>query len=75
MPRKLKKEEFCPKHKTTKLEIKESGIYDTDYEPKIKEKEIIFKPFCNQTVMREYKGELSENQYKNKKKMEKQWKK
>lgn len=70
----LKKEEFCPKHKTTKLEIRESGMYDTDYEPTIKEKKVIFKPFCVQEVMKEYKGELSVNQFKNKKELEKKWK-
>lgn len=67
----LKKEEFCPKHHNTKLIIRESGIYDTDYEPEIKEKKVIFKPFCEQMVMREYKGELTKEQNENKKNLEK----
>lgn len=32
--------EYCPRHTDTELEVKLSGMYDTDYEPEIKEKDI-----------------------------------
>jgi len=35
----LKKKEYCPKHKTQELEIRETGLYDTDYEPETKQKD------------------------------------
>jgi len=38
----LKIKEFCPKHKDTELEIRESGLYDTDYIP---QKIVKFKTF------------------------------
>jgi len=31
----LKDLEFCPKHKNTPLEIRTSGLFDTDYEPEV----------------------------------------
>jgi len=66
----LIEEEYCPKHKDTLLEIKESGMFDTDYEPETVEKDIIFKPFVKSPEgwrLIEYKGALSKRQaeYKN----------
>jgi len=40
----LKKPIFCPKHTDTMLEVRKSGIYDTDYEPVFPEKTITFQP-------------------------------
>lgn len=69
----LKKPEKCPKHKDIHLEIKESGMYDTDYEPEIKEKQVKFKAFMSCKLIDpdgkmirkqniEYKGRLSDRQ-------------
>jgi len=59
---KLKKEEFCPRHKEERLEVRLTGMFDTDYEPEVKEKQVIFKPFSKQEVFREFKGGLSVKQ-------------
>lgn len=39
----INQEEYCPKHKEQKLEIRESGLYDTDYIPE--ETEAPYKMF------------------------------
>jgi len=36
----LKEKEFCPKHKKEELIIRESGMFDTDYEPEKEEKNL-----------------------------------
>jgi len=71
----LNKKEYCPKHPHTELEVRESGMYDTDYEPEQKEKEIIIKAFTKKEIWSEYKGWISEEQEKQKKEKEKQVKK
>jgi len=43
----LRNDEFCPKHKDVKLEIKKSGIYDTDFEPEIIERELEWIPMTD----------------------------
>ena len=63
----LRQKEFCPKHPKEKLEIKESGIYDTDYEPIRIEKELIWVPLvdCKKGERKvRYNGPLSERQEK-----------
>jgi len=44
---KLKVKEYCPRHKETLLEVRESGMYDTDYEPEVKPKKITVKAFID----------------------------
>lgn len=61
----LIEEEYCPKHKDTLLIIKESSMFDTDYEPETVEKEITWKPFMKSPEgwrLIEYKGALSKRQ-------------
>lgn len=41
----LKNKLYCGKHKEQELEIKFSSMYDTDYEPEIREREIQFRPY------------------------------
>lgn len=69
---KLKEKEYCPKHPEEELIIKRSGMYDTDYEPESKEKEVIFKPFVPSPAgwrLIEYKGRLSQKQMDEQKKL------
>lgn len=57
--------EYCPKHKEQELIIRKSGMYDTDYEPERKGKEVIWKPFIESPKgyrMIEWKGYLTEKQ-------------
>lgn len=57
--------EFCPKHKDIELEVKESGIYDTDFEPEVIEKEIEWVPMidCPKGDRKiRYNGSLSQRQ-------------
>ena len=37
----------CPRHPDTDLQVRLSGMYDTDYEPEVKEKEIEFQPIID----------------------------
>jgi len=41
----INKEIYCEKHKDEILEIRETGLYDSEYEIEIKEKEIYFQAF------------------------------
>jgi hypothetical protein len=61
----------CPKHHDTPLEIRRSTMYDSDYELKLPEKAITWKPFAK--VMKEsfYRGALSDNQLQEKRNLEK----
>jgi len=59
----------CPKHKC-KLEIKESGIYDSYYEFERIEKEIVFRPYYKAVKEMPYKGRLSAAQLELKNKLE-----
>jgi len=61
-----KNEIFCPKHKEQKLELRESGIYDTDYELPVKKQEIYLKAFIKKPIDKlvEFKGNLNEEQRK-----------
>lgn len=58
----LKKKEFCPKHVDEPLEVRLSGMFDTDYEPETVEKELLFKPFVKKEIWSEYRGGLSVKQ-------------
>ena len=61
----LKEKEYCPKHTTTELQIRLSGIYDTDHEPEVKEKKIILQPMIDSPegyTRIKYTGRLSERQ-------------
>lgn len=62
---------YCPKHKKEKLIIRESGMYDTDYEFPIKEKDVIFKAYTKGIKEIPFKGILSSNQLKIKERLEK----
>lgn len=42
---KLINDEYCPKHKNTLLELRLSGMYDTDYEPEVEKKAYKTKEF------------------------------
>jgi len=42
---KLKEKEYCPKHHEEELEIRLSGMYDTDYEPETKQEKYKTKEF------------------------------
>jgi hypothetical protein len=68
----LKVVEYCPKHKEQELEIRKSGMFDTDYEPEVKEKELIFKPFMKKEIWSEFRGGLSIRQAEYKEFIEKQ---
>lgn len=59
-----KNEIFCPKHKEQKLELRKSGIYDTDYELEFTEEKIFFKAFIKKEkiIMEEFNGHLTEKQ-------------
>lgn len=59
---KLKEDKFCPKHHEQLLEVRLSGLYDTDYEPPTEEVQIEFRAFSKQVVLKEYKGLLSPKQ-------------
>lgn len=63
----LKEIEYCPKHHGQELLIRESGIYDTDHEPELKEKEIRFQPMipcpAGYTEIK-FNGRMSERQAK-----------
>jgi len=52
----LKEKEYCPKHHDILLEIKESGLYDTDYEPEVLEKEytLVKMKSCGQCGHKSY---------------------
>jgi len=58
----------CPKHKETSLILKESGIYDTQFDIQVPEKQIYWKPFHRSLKETQYKGALSSKQieYRNK---------
>lgn len=58
----LIEEEFCQRHTTTPLEIRETGLYDTDYEPEVREKKIMVQLMVESTKMQPYKGSLSPRQ-------------
>jgi len=60
----LKEEEYCPKHKEILLEIRESGLFDTDYEPEIVEKKVEWKAYSQQLKLLPFNGALSERQIK-----------
>jgi len=69
IPKEMKWEDIpelkCPKHKEEQLLIKESGIYDSDYDIPIKEKEITFQALIDSPKGYRkipYKGALSANQ-------------
>lgn len=65
--------EFCPFCKTEKLVVRESGIYDTDYELPIKEKPITFQPMIDCPAgwrKIPYTGYLSDGQIRKKRQYE-----
>jgi len=67
----LNEREVCPDHGTD-LQIRESGIYDTDQEIEIKEVKGVWRyyvPSPEGMIMVEYKGTLSENQTKERDKL------
>lgn len=72
------KGEFCPKHKEELLEIVKSGMYDTDYDIPIKEKEVRFvakTPSPAGYMWIDAKFPLSDNQINQKQKLKENWKK
>jgi len=53
----------CPKHwADQEMEEELSGMYDSDYDLPITEKEVIFIPYKKTEVMRPFKGALSDRQ-------------
>ena len=61
----LKEALYCPKHEQQPLEIRKSGIYDTDYEPKFPDKTITWRPLVDSPkgyTKIAYKGTLSDEQ-------------
>jgi len=74
----LKFKEICPKHQDTQLEIRESGIYDTDHEPELKEKEITFQPMIDiqaGAMKVKYNGRMSKRQTEEKSRLEREYNK
>jgi len=70
---KLKQDEFCPFCKTVQLEIRESGIYDTDYEIPIREKKISWQAMTDSPKGWKripFSGLLSDRQMKEKRNYE-----
>lgn len=61
---------FCPKHKKVPLVLRESGMYDSDYELPISEKHVIFKPFAKVYKEAPFKGSLSADQIRQKRELE-----
>lgn len=61
----------CPKHKSEKLQIVRSGMFDSDYDINIVKKEIVFKPFYKALKEVPYKGVLTSSQLELKNKLEK----
>lgn len=49
----------CPKHKTQKLEVRATGMYDSHYEPEYREQDIVFKAFVKTEKLAPFKGALS----------------
>lgn len=67
------KDGYCPKHRSERLITINSGIYDSDYDLPIKEKQITFYPMidCPAGYRKiPYKGALSERQAKHKAELE-----
>ena len=61
----LSEKEYCPKHKEQLLEIRKTGIYDTDHEPDFPEKTITFQPLIESPkgyTKIKYQGKLSNSQ-------------
>jgi len=61
----MEDKKMCPKHKETELIIRESGMYDSDYDIEIKEKDLVFVPMidCPKGYRKiQYKGALSNKQ-------------
>jgi len=71
----LKEVIYCPKHKDQELEVRLSGLYDTDYEPPTDEEYVEFRAFSKQEVWREYKGLLSPTQNQKKQTLSRQYNK
>jgi len=63
----------CPKHKNHPLEIKESAIYDTDYEFITVEKDVYFKPFTKALKEVPYRGRLTDTQLEYQKNLEQRY--
>jgi len=62
---KLRKVEYCPKHKEEELKVRLSGLYDTDYTPETDEEQIEFVAMIDSPKgwrKIPYKGLLSEKQ-------------
>jgi len=59
----------CPKHYTQTLEIRPSTMYDSDYELKLPEKEIVWRPFTKMLKESIYKGALSDRQLNEKRRL------
>jgi len=53
---------YCPKHKEQELQIFESGMYDTDYEINLPEKQVVFKPYYKALKEVPFRGSLSQSQ-------------
>jgi len=67
------KQAFCPKHKEQKLEIKESGIYDSDYDLPVKERAVTFQALIDSPKGYRkipFKGALSREQTERKKNLQ-----
>jgi len=65
----ISKEVYCQKHKEQLLEVKQSGLYDSDYDLPVKEREITYQAMIDSPKgwrKIPYKGALSENQLKKK---------
>lgn len=78
LPKELKGEfpkEYCPKHIQEELIVKESGIYDTDFDIPIKEKPITFVALIDSPKGYRkipYKGALTNKQLNDKKALQEQ---
>lgn len=60
----------CLKHKDTVLEIRQSAMYDTDYEINLPEKEVVFKPYYKALKEVPFRGSLSPAQLAKKRSLE-----
>lgn len=69
-PLENRKQFYCPKHKEQLLEVRESGMYDSDYEILSVEKPIVFRPFYKTLKEAPYRGSLSPAQAEIKNKLE-----
>lgn len=62
----------CPKHTEIDLEIRQSTMYDSDYELSLPEKPIVWRPFAKMLKETVYRGALTDRQIQQKRDLERQ---